>query len=81
MASELSRESSHIQAYLSKENRTNQLDTLANNSIQITLEALNQKDLIIKDLQQKLANSHLAINGPEIEEKEEQEKEKEAKEC
>ena len=29
---------------------------LANNALQITLQALNEKDQVIKDLEQKLAN-------------------------
>jgi len=34
----------------------NQLDTFAEKSIQITLQALAEKDQIIKELKQKLAN-------------------------
>jgi hypothetical protein len=54
--SELERESSHIQAYLSKERVNQSFASLANNSLQITLQALNEKDQVIKNLEQKLAN-------------------------
>jgi hypothetical protein len=53
ISSELERESSHIQAYLSKERVNQSLTNLANNSLQITLQALNEKDLTIKNLEQK----------------------------
>jgi len=60
--SELERESSQIQAYLSKERVNQSFVNLANNSLQITLQALNEKDLVIKNLEQKLAN----CSRPEI---------------
>jgi hypothetical protein len=56
IASELDRESSQVQAYLSKERVNQSFANLANNSLQITLQALNEKDQVIKDLEQKLAN-------------------------
>ena len=41
------------------ENKTQELfDNLAQQTIQITSQALHEKDLIIKDLKQKLANCH-----------------------
>ena len=46
--SELERETSHIQAYLSKEKVNQSFANLANNSIQITLQALENKDQVIK---------------------------------
>ena len=54
--SELERESSQVQAYLSKERVNQSFANLANNSLQITLQALNEKDQVIKNLEQKLAN-------------------------
>src|SRR5256885_8027745 len=45
-----------FRSYLSKEKVNQSLAKLANNSIQITSQALNEKDQIIKDLEQKLAN-------------------------
>src|SRR5436309_6954253 len=60
IASELERESSQVQAYLSKERVNQSFASLANNSLQITLQALNEKDQVIKDLEQKLANCSCA---------------------
>ena len=48
ISSELDRESSHIQAYLSKEKVNQSFANLANNSLQITLQALENKDQVIK---------------------------------
>src|SRR5215211_4835524 len=62
IAAELERESSQIQAYLSRERVNQSFVSLANNSIQITLQALNEKDLVIKNLEQKLTN----CNCPEV---------------
>lgn len=59
--SELERESSQVQAYLSKERVNQSFASLANNSLQITLQALNEKDQVIKDLEQKLANCSCSI--------------------
>ena len=64
IASELDRESSHVQAYLSKEKVNQSLANLANNSIQITSQALNEKDQIIKYLEQKLANCSCPKEAP-----------------
>ena len=54
--SELERERQHIQAYLSKEKVNQAFTSLAHNSIQTTLQALENKDQVIKSLEQKLAH-------------------------
>ena len=56
IGSEIEREISHIKAYQAKEKVNQILDQVANNAIQITLQALEEKDKIIQDLEQKLVN-------------------------
>jgi hypothetical protein len=62
--SELDRESSHIQAYLNKEKVNQSFANLANNSIQITLQALENKDQVIKVLERKLAHCSCQKEAP-----------------
>lgn len=61
IASELEPIEKQIKALQVKNNQINQVfDTLTNNSIQITLQALAEKDRTIQELQQKLAHKEVA---------------------